>query len=406
MRRYILLIALLGLLSFSPAEAFSQAIYGSIFGTIIDPSGTSIPNAKVTVINLSKGTRTETTSNATGNYSIIHLIPEAYALRITASGFKVLQWKSITVAADNAVRVDAQLQIGTANEVVQVFAEAPQLKTDRADVAVIFDEKTLRELPLLDRNFTSLELSSPGTQKLSVWSHAATENPQGGQQIFVNGQHFSGTGYELDGTDNQDPILGIIVINPNLDSIAEVKWTLQNYDAEFGKAIAGIMAAQTRSGGNTLHGSGFWFRRSDATQARDPFTQFQKDSVTGRFIPSTMWNQFGGSLGGPLIKNKLFFFGDYQGTRRKTGLSAKTTVPTQLVHDTCLQTTGFCDLSEYATVYDPATGTPQAGQGGDRRAFPDNLIPNARISTPARNILALFPLPNTVGINGGTFNNF
>src|SRR5439155_21490609 len=98
------------------------------------------------------------------------------------------------VAADNAVRVDAQLQIGTANEVVQVFAEAPQLKTDRADVAVIFDEKTLRELPLLDRNFTSLELSSPGTQKLSGWSHAATENPQGGQQIFVNGQHFSGTG--------------------------------------------------------------------------------------------------------------------------------------------------------------------------------------------------------------------
>src|SRR5207249_11937699 len=96
MRRYILLIALLGLLSFSPAEAFSQAIYGSIFGTIIDPSGTSIPNAKVTVINLSKGTRTETTSNATGNYSIIHLIPDAYALRITASGFKVLQWKSIT----------------------------------------------------------------------------------------------------------------------------------------------------------------------------------------------------------------------------------------------------------------------------------------------------------------------
>src|SRR5439155_751985 len=234
MRRYILLIALLGLLSFSPAEAFSQAIYGSIFGTIIDPSGTSIPNAKVTVINLSKGTRTETTSNATGNYSIIHLIPDAYALRITASGFKVLQWKSITVAADN-----------------------------------------------------------------------------------------------------EDPILGIIVINPNLDSIAEVKWTLQNYDAEFGKAIAGIMAAQTRSGGNTLHGSGFWFRRSDATQARDPFTQFQKDSVTGRFIPSTMWNQFGGSLGGPLIKNKLFFFGDYQGTRRKTGFSVKTTVPTQLVHDTC-----------------------------------------------------------------------
>src|SRR5438132_6061645 len=195
MRPHILLIALLfGLLLFLPPEAFSQAIYGSIFGTIIDPSGTSIPNAKVTVINLSKGTRTETSSNATGNYSIIHLIPDAYALRITASGFKVLQWKSITVAADSAVRIDAQLQVGTVSEVVQVSAEVPQLKTDRADVAVIFDQKTLQELPLLDRNFTSLELSSPGTQKLSGWNHAATENPQGGQQIFVNGLEMAMNG--------------------------------------------------------------------------------------------------------------------------------------------------------------------------------------------------------------------
>jgi outer membrane receptor protein involved in Fe transport len=406
MRRHILLIALLfDLLSFLPTKAFSQAIYGSIFGTIIDQSGTPIPNAKVTVINLGKGTKTETGSNGFGNYSVIHLIPDTYALRIVASGFKIVEWKSISVAADIAVRVDAQLQIGAGTEVRQVSAVASQLKTDRADVAVIFDQKTLEGLPLLDRNFTSLEFSSPGTQKLAGWLHASSENPQGGQQIFVNGQHFSGTGYELDGTDNQDPILGIIVINPNLDSLAEAKWTLQNYDAESGNAISGIMAAQTKSGSNTLHGSGFWFRRSDATQARDPFTQFQKDSVTGRFIPSTMWNQFGGSLGGPLIKNKLFFFGDYQGTRRKTGLSFKSNVPTKLVHDTCLQTTGFCDLSEYSSIYDPATGTPEEFQGGDRTAFPNNLIPNARISPPARSILALFPLPNTGGI-AGTGDNF
>src|SRR3989442_4323115 len=363
--------------------ASGQAVFGSIFGRVTDPSGAAVPNAKVTVTSATKATSYTATTNADGNYSVTHLIPDTYNVRAEAAGFKAFEVKNIPVSADAAARVDGQFQVGGTTETVEVTSEAPQLKTDRADVAIEFNQRYVEDLPVLNRNFTSLELSSPGTQKLSGWSHAATENPQGGQQIFVNGQHFTGTGYELDGTDNQDPILGIIVINPNLDSIAEVKWTLQNYDAEFGKAIAGIMAAQTRSGGNTLHGSGFWFRRSDATQARDPFTQFQKDSVTGRFIPSTMWNQFGGSLGGPLIKNKLFFFGDYQGTRRKTGLSVKTTVPTQLVHDTCLQTTGFCDLSEYATVYDPATGTPQAGQGGDRQAFPDNLIPNARISTPA-----------------------
>ena len=99
---------------------------------------------------------------------------------------------------------------------------------------------------------------TPGTQVIG-WSHAATENPQGSKQIFVNGQHFSGTGYELDGTDNQDPILGIIIVNPSLDSVTETKMTTQNYDAEFGKAIAGILTAQTKSGSNEFHGSGYFY---------------------------------------------------------------------------------------------------------------------------------------------------
>src|SRR5262249_57999568 len=103
------------------------------------------------------------------------------------------------------------------------------------------------------RNFTSFELLSPGTQKLVGWSHAATENPQGGQQIFVNGQHFSGTAFELDGTDNQDPILGIIVVNPNLDAIQESKITLQNYDAEFGKAVAGAGDPREKTGSDSIH---------------------------------------------------------------------------------------------------------------------------------------------------------
>ena len=97
------------------------------------------------------------------------------------------------------------------------------------------------------------------------WSHAATENPQGSQQIFTQGQHFSGTAFELDGTDNQDPILGIIVVNPNLDAVTEAKVSLQNYDAEFGKAVSSVVTAQTKSGTNDIHGSGFWFRRTDAT---------------------------------------------------------------------------------------------------------------------------------------------
>ena len=242
------------------------------------------------------------------------------------------------------------------------------------------------------------------------WSHAATENPQGSQQIFVNGQHFSGTAFELDGTDNQDPILGIIVVNPNLDAIQESKVALQNYDAEFGKAVAGVVTVQTKSGSNELHGSGFWFRRTDALAARDPFTQFAPNPITHRFIAPDKWQQFGGTIGGPVIKNKLFFFGDYQGTRETNGTTNLLTVPTALVKSSCnpaTNTTGFCDLSEYLSAglpgggqaYNPATGP---GDGTGRTAYPSNHIPIGQISAPAAAILALFPAPN----NGQPFNNF
>ncbi len=250
-------------------RAFGQAVYGSIIGTVTDPSGAAVPAAKVTVTSQTKNTSVETTTNDSGNYSVTHLIPDVYTIRVEGTGFKVLEFKDIIVNADAAANVDGQFQVGSNSEQVEVTAEAPQLKTDRADVAIEFNSKYVEDLPILNRNFTSFELLSPGTQKLS-WGHAATENPQGSQQIFVQGQHFSGTAYELDGTDNQDPILGIIVVNPNLDAVTETKVALQNYDAEFGKAVAGVVTAQTKSGSNDIHGSGFWFRRSDANQARGP----------------------------------------------------------------------------------------------------------------------------------------
>src|SRR5579864_6045196 len=289
-------------------RASGQAVYGSILGTVTDPSGAAVPNAKVTVTSETKNTSVDTTTNESGNYSVTHLIPDVYSVKVEAQGFKVLEFKDIPVSADSGSRVDGQFQVGSTSEQVEVTAEAPQLKTDRADVAIEFNSKYVEDLPILNRNFTSFELLSPGTQKLS-WGHAATENPQGSQQIFVQGQHFSGTAYELDGTDNQDPILGIIVVNPNLDAVTETKVALQNYDAEFGKAVAGVVTAQTKSGSNDFHGSAFWFRRTDATQAKDPFTQWDAaPGVSASPVPPSRWQQFGGSIGGPIIKNKLFFF--------------------------------------------------------------------------------------------------
>ena len=169
---------------------------------------------------------------------------------------------------------------------------------------------------------------------------------------MVNGQHFSGTGYQLDGTENRDPILGIIVVNPNLDAIGEAKITSQNYDAEFGQAIAGVVSVQTKSGTNEYHGSAFEFWQGDNFEARNPFTQFQKDPLTGKFIPDTSKHQFGGTFGGKIIENRTFFFGAYQGQRDTQGGSQLLTVPTAAARNG--------DLSAYGTpIFDPASGEPR-----------------------------------------------
>src|SRR2546427_13179264 len=272
---------------------------------------------------MQKVTKVESTTNETGNYVVTHMITGKYDVRAELAGFKAFEVKAIEVFADTATPLDAKIQVGAVTEAVTVTAEdTPVLKTDRADVATTFTELQVESLPIYNRNFTTFQLLSPGNQRMNGWNHAASENPQGSQQILTNGQHFAGTGFELDGTDNQDPILGIIVINPNLDSINEVKITSQDYDAEFGKAIGAIVTSQTKSGTNEIHGSLFDFERSNSNFARDPFTQ----SKIG--VPSGNWNQFGGTFGAPIVKNKIFVFADYQGQRAHVGGTASERIPT------------------------------------------------------------------------------
>ena len=415
---FALFASLFLILAMTGPRVSGQAVFGSILGTVTDPQGNAVTGAKITVTSITKNTSYEGTSNESGNYSVTHLIPDNYKIHVEATGFKAYDVESVTVTADSSVKVDASLQVGAVSQTVEVTGEVPQLKTDRADVDIEFNQTYITELPVLNRNFTNFELLSPGTQKLVGWSHAATENPQGGGQIFVNGQHFSGTNFELDGTDNQDPILGIIVVNPNLDAIGESKIALQDFDAESGKAVAGLVKVQTKSGSNDFHGTGFYFYRDSAQQARDPFT-----NAPGVPLAAATWKQFGGSVGGPIIKNKLFFFGDYQGTRQIQGITNLYTIPTSEVVQTCNPATnaasptpGFCDLSQYLNafgspvngvasgqIYNPHTGNPLDGSG--RTAFNNNMIPIALINQFNPNIgkvLAEFPAPTAAGVN----NNF
>jgi outer membrane receptor protein involved in Fe transport len=370
------------------AAAAGQAVYGSVSGLVRDSSGGLLPGATVTITSVERNTVDTVVTNENGMYLKERLLPGVYEIRAELAGFKAAVVPRAQISVDTQTPVNFSLSVGQLSESVTVSGGSPLLKTDRADVATRFSEKEITDLPVLDRNFTKFILLTPGTQQLQ-WQHAASENPQGSTQTMVNGQHFSGTGYQLDGTENRDPILGIIVINPALESIQETKITSQNYDAEFGQATAGVISVQTKSGSNTMHGSGFWFNRNDSTQARNPFTQFQKDPSTGRYIPETSHNQFGGSFGGPIQRNQWFIFGDYQGTRDKQGGSALLTVPTEAARGG--------DLSLYGVnIYDPATG----------QQFPGNVIPSGKLSPQALAILNLIPKPNAPGRDNGIRDNF
>jgi Carboxypeptidase regulatory-like domain/TonB dependent receptor-like, beta-barrel len=410
----------LALVAATFGTTFGQAVYGSVFGTVTDSSGAAVPNATVTITNLGANVSETTRTNGSGNYNQTRLVPGTYRVKVEAPSFKSAVIETVVVNVDTSSTVNVTLQAGQVSEQITITADAPLLKTDRADVATTFEARQISDLPILDRNFTKFILLTPGTQQLQ-WQHAASENPQGSVQTMVNGQHFSGTGYQLDGTENRDPILGIIVINPNFEAIGETKITSQNYDAEFGQAIAGVVSVSTKSGTNDLHGAIFGLRQNDILQARNPFSQTERNRQTGKFIPDTLRNQFGGAIGGPIIKDRFFFFADFDAIRSKTGGSRLLSVPTiaarsgnlsaylgDVVLDKDGKTipvttvSGATVLLRQNMIFDPTSSTDP----NQRRAFDGNIIPTARLSQQALNILKLLPTPTTTGRLNGTTDNF
>ena len=383
----------------SPASA--QQVFGRIFGTVTDATGGAVQNAKVTITDQQKGTQVVINTNESGNYDRNQLIPGTYSVSIEAPGFNTFLQKDIQVLVDNSNKIDAALQTGNVQQTVEVTAAAPTLQSDRADVQTTFTAQELVDLPSLNRNAQSYILLAPGTSRAS-FAHASSEDPQGSVQIQVNGQHFSSTGYQLDGTINQDPILGIVVINPNIDSLQEQKISTQDYDAEFGYVAAGILNASTKSGTNQFHASAFEYFQNNSPGfsdfARNPFSEPNGP-------PPFKRNQFGGSLGGAIIKDKFFYFGDAELVRQALTGSVTTVVPTALAR------TG--NFSEYLAaspnnaIYDPTTGVQPgpvgqptvANLGQGRTQFPNNTIPTNRISPQARALLNYFPLPNLAASN-------
>ena len=404
-------------ITLSAAGAYAQAVSGNIIGTVYDTTGATVPNAAVAIRDLDRGTTHETTTNTEGNYSQTRLLAGRYEIAVTSAGFGRFV-ANATVQVDATTRVDATLSLETAQQAVNVTAETPILTSDRAEIATTLTGREVQELPVLNRNLTTLMLVVPGTQ-MNSWQHASSENPQAGIQANVNGQFFTANGFLLDGTENQSAILGIAVINPNLDSLQDFKVSTSNYNAEFGSASGALVQATTKSGTNQLHGTLFEFLRNDIFNASDRFTNLN---------PPIRWNQFGGSISAPIIKNKLFGFFDYQGTRRRTGGSLITTVPTEAERNGNLSallgdyicsggtvssapcsdpvmvrtTEGASVPARAGMVFDPQSGDPATGAG--RLAYSRNGVLNQiPVAAPMQRLLSLLPRPN----NGpDIFNNY
>jgi hypothetical protein len=298
------------------APVFSQATSGNITGTVVDSSGAALPNAQITITDLDRGSVYHVQTSSDGNFSQTHLLAGRYRVVVENAGFSTLSENAI-VGVDATTQLSIKLTPGQVQTTIEVSGASPLLTTDRAEVATTLTGTQLQQLPVLDRNVTNLLLQIPGTE-LNNWAHSAAENPQQGIQANANGQFFTANGFLLDGTENESAILGIAVINPNIDALQEFKVSTSNYDAEFGAASGALIQGTTKSGTNQWHGSLFEFLRNDVTNATNQFTGIN---------PSLRWNQFGGSVGFPIIKDKLFGFFDYQGTRRRTGGSVLTTVP-------------------------------------------------------------------------------
>ncbi len=371
--------------AFNPLDSFGQAVSGNIIGTITDPSGAAVSGAQITVTNIGTNASYQTTTNDSGNYTEANLAPGSYTVTITAPGFQKFTQQNVTVDVSQSIRVDASLQVGQQTQEVTVSAAPPGIETGRAVVQTQLSGAQISSLPIPNRNFTNLALLTPGSV-VNTFQHAPSENPQQSTLVNTGGQEFAGTNYQLDGMNNNDTVLGITMVNPAVDSVAAFTAQSNNYDAEY-QAAGNVIQVETKSGTNDFHGSVFDFLQNDIFQARDPFTQGLHVPGTAtpphRGLPELRWNQFGGSIGGPIKKDKLFFFGDYQGTQRRIGASQILRVPTPAERSGNLSDLGV-------TIYDPTTGNPD---GTGRTPFPGANIAG-RISPPAAALLAALPLPN------------
>lgn len=360
-------------------HAAAQILYGSLTGNVTDASQAVTVGATVTVTNLGTGAKRTGTTNEAGVYSFVNLDPGEYKVDIAQEGFKQYTATGVVVSPNAITRVDATLQLGAVSESIEVSATALALQTDRADIRFDFTTKALLNLPVPPgRNYQQLFVTLPGFAPPEN-AHSIPANPSRGLRMYVNGTTSNTVNTRIDGASSTNIYIPHIAgYVPALEAIETVNVVSSSFDAEQGLAGGAAVNVQIKSGSNEFRGSAFEYHNNNHTKAK-PFFH-----PPGERNPKLVYNQLGATMGGPIRRNKLFFFGAYEGTfdhKLGTGIGS---IPTQAMR------TGDLSASRTA-IYDPASGLPD---GSGRTPFPGNIIPSSRIDARVAKILPLYPDPN------------
>ncbi len=360
----------------------AQVQSGTIVGTVTDPTGAVVPAAQITLRNEATGFQRVVETNPSGRFVAYSIPTGLYTITVQADGFQRLERRGVQLTAAATVDVHLELTLGSVTETVEVTGAAPLLQTQEAAVSHLVDNQEIINLPLNGRSFTQLVTLAPGAGvgssgnlNTSVYAMRAPAN------ITVNGASAQNNTYLVDGIFNRMLWLNTLVMVPTIDAIQEFRVMTSNYSAEYGSSAGAVTVVQTKSGTNELHGSAYEFLRNDNLDANTFF-----NNRAGLPKPAFNRNEFGGAVGGPIIRDKLFFFGDYQGLRIRQPRDFTATIPSP-AQRRMVQTGDFSNLG--ATIYDPFSVA-----GGRRQPFAGNQIPANRLDQPAVTLISMVPDPN------------
>src|SRR3989440_3250748 len=368
-----------------------QSTYGAITGSVTDPSGAAITDAKVTLTNLGTAeTRTQPTS-ADGLYSFVNLIPGNYKIDVEKPGFKHITRTPIVVEVQQSAKIDVTLPVGQANETVEVTSETPLLQSETSSLGQVVEQRKANELPLNGRNIYTLAAIAPSVvPQGNTTGSPVGKNPFDFANYQIGGAFANEAAEYLDGQPLNIGYINLPLTVPTQDSIGEFKVQYNNLGPEWGKFAGGVINLSTKSGTNTWHGSAYEYLRNKVFNSDEFFNKnLELSNGQKNSPPPFTQNQFGATIGGAIVKNKTFVFGSYEGFRLRTGTVFSTNVPT------ANERNGDFSAAGLPTIYDPLSINPTSCPDPcQRTAFSGNVIPAARVNPTAQFLLAYIPLPN------------